>query len=124
VPYLQAGTISSQLPRGNTCGTPGSTNPGIALGTGPSTQISPAHGDWVKWGSTSTLTGAPFLQVTHITDTSWGTPLAWTQFGLANEAVADAVWGGGGGLLFPTYQVGDPNIVSHWYTTSFQLRTQ
>jgi hypothetical protein len=84
----------------------------------------PAHGDWVKFSASSTFTAAPTMKVTFVQDSAWGTPLGANYMVFANEARADAVWGSGAGQNNVTLQLGDPNVVSHWRTMSFQISTQ
>jgi len=123
--YLPPMTASSQLPRGTACGRSVGTNPGIYTGTGPGIgELPPGNGDWIKWGATQTFAGAPSMKITHVVDATWGTPIGWSGLVFANEAIADAVWGGGAGKLFPQWEARDPNVIGNWYTTSFKIETQ
>ena len=64
------------------------------------------------------------MQLTHVVDLAWGTPISWGNLGFANEALADAVWGGGGAVLHPVWLARNAGVTANWYTTSFKISTQ
>jgi len=110
---LPANSVIGPLSRGTQC-TKG--NPGRY------TNGAPASGDWVRFGeSNSSQAGARRLTLRHEIDSSWGTPVSWDFFGVANEDW-DGVWGvGGQRFSFVSPILWSPGV---WYTTSYTISLQ